>query len=128
MGATRSAAAGAPAASSLTWRPPLPPPPPLQPTHPPPRVFIEQLSRLLAPGGTLILADFCRKPGELTKKQWKALEGIDKAFASAGNWHSAEQYRELMGGRWQGGAAGRGGSMAQSRPVPRANGCVAPVR
>jgi hypothetical protein len=70
--------------------------PALAPSLPVPRVFIEQLTRLLAPGGTLILADFCRRPGEPTKKQWKALAGIDKAFASAGNWHSAEQYEALM--------------------------------
>ncbi|GBF91004.1 gamma-tocopherol methyltransferase [Raphidocelis subcapitata] len=58
--------------------------------------FISELSRVLAPGGTIVLADFCRKPGKLSAEQQVALDGIDRAFASAGNWHSADQYKRLF--------------------------------
>lgn len=58
--------------------------------------FICELSRVLAPGGRIILADFCRAPGALTPYQERCLDGIDGAFASAGNWHSADQYKEIM--------------------------------
>lgn len=54
---------------------------------------------MLARGGCLILADFCRADGDLGPEQQHYLQGIDNAFKSAGNWHSAQQYKEMLGER-----------------------------
>jgi hypothetical protein len=57
------------------------------------------MARALAPGGRLLFTDFCRAAGACTPGQQHCLDRIDAAFASAGGWHSSEQYREIMGGR-----------------------------
>lgn len=56
-----------------------------------------QLARLCKPGGTVILADFCRKPGPMTKALTKRFKRMDKIFATAGNWKSAEDFKDMMG-------------------------------
>lgn len=58
--------------------------------------FISEIARLLKPGGRVVLADFCRAPGELTPLQQARLDAIDAAFASAGDWHSAGAYAKLF--------------------------------
>lgn len=64
------------------------------------RKFVAQLSRLCAPGGTVILVDFCRAPGPASPALQKRLAAMDRIFATPGNWHSAEEYKRLMG-EWQ---------------------------
>lgn len=59
--------------------------------------FVTQLARLCKPGGTVILADFCRKPGPMTKALTKRFKRMDKIFATAGNWKSAEDFKDMMG-------------------------------
>jgi hypothetical protein len=58
---------------------------------------VAQLARLCAPGGTVILVDFCRAPGPISDALQKRLASMDSIFATPGNWHSAEQYKQLMG-------------------------------
>lgn len=60
--------------------------------------FVQQMARLCAPGGTVILVDFCRAPGEISKSLAERLARMDDIFATPGNWHSAQQYKQLMGG------------------------------
>jgi hypothetical protein len=60
---------------------------------------VAQLARLCAPGGTVILVDFCRAPGPISDALQKRLASMDSIFATPGNWHSAEQYKQLMGER-----------------------------
>eukprot|EP00882_Tetradesmus_deserticola_P008045 GHRQ01008474.1.p1 GENE.GHRQ01008474.1~~GHRQ01008474.1.p1 ORF type:complete len:317 (+),score=92.04 GHRQ01008474.1:111-1061(+) len=59
--------------------------------------FVAQLARLCAAGGTVILVDFCRAPGPISTSLAKRLASMDSIFATPGNWHSAEQYKQLMG-------------------------------
>eukprot|EP00882_Tetradesmus_deserticola_P022324 GHRQ01024225.1.p1 GENE.GHRQ01024225.1~~GHRQ01024225.1.p1 ORF type:complete len:255 (+),score=63.48 GHRQ01024225.1:18-782(+) len=59
--------------------------------------FVAQLARLCAAGGTVILVDFCRAPGSISTSLAKRLASMDSIFATPGNWHSAEQYKQLMG-------------------------------
>jgi hypothetical protein len=54
------------------------------------------LARLCKPGGTVILADFCRKAGPMTKALAKRFERMDAIFATAGNWKSAEDFKNMM--------------------------------
>lgn len=59
--------------------------------------FVAQLARLCAPGGTVILVDFCRAAGPISASLQQRLASMDSIFATPGNWHSAEQYKQLMG-------------------------------
>lgn len=58
--------------------------------------FVQQMARLCAPGGTVILVDFCRAPGEASKSLAARLALMDGIFATPGNWHSAQQYKQYM--------------------------------
>lgn len=59
--------------------------------------FVQQLARLVRPGGTVILADFCRKPGPMSAALSKRMARMDEIFATAGNWKSAEDFKAMMG-------------------------------
>ncbi|KAF8058848.1 RRP44A [Scenedesmus sp. PABB004] len=61
------------------------------------RRFVAQLSRLCAPGGTVVLVDFCRRPGPVSEPLRARLARMDRIFATPGNWTSAEEYQQLMG-------------------------------
>jgi ubiquinone/menaquinone biosynthesis C-methylase UbiE len=58
---------------------------------------VQQLARLCKPGGTVILADFMRKPGPLTEALTKRLRGMDECFQTAGSWKSSEDYTAMLG-------------------------------
>eukprot|EP00878_Enallax_costatus_P004014 GHUV01004237.1.p1 GENE.GHUV01004237.1~~GHUV01004237.1.p1 ORF type:complete len:324 (+),score=96.62 GHUV01004237.1:213-1184(+) len=58
--------------------------------------FVQQMARLCAPGGTVILVDFCRAPGEVSKSLATRLAQMDGIFATPGNWHSPQQYKQYM--------------------------------
>lgn len=45
----------------------------------------------------MILADFCRKPGPMTKALTKRFARMDAIFATAGNWKSAEDFKDMLG-------------------------------
>eukprot|EP00879_Flechtneria_rotunda_P011857 GHRR01012386.1.p1 GENE.GHRR01012386.1~~GHRR01012386.1.p1 ORF type:complete len:174 (+),score=50.15 GHRR01012386.1:783-1304(+) len=59
--------------------------------------FVSQLARLCAPSGTVILVDFCRASGTISDSLKKRLTAMDNIFATPGSWHSAEEYKQLMG-------------------------------
>ncbi|GBF97100.1 gamma-tocopherol methyltransferase [Raphidocelis subcapitata] len=62
------------------------------------RKFVSEIARLLAPGGRLYLSDFCAaSPApQRSRRQQAALDAVDAAFASAGAWACAEEYRRMM--------------------------------
>ncbi len=60
------------------------------------RRFVAQLSRLCAPGGTVILVDFCRAAGPVSGQLAARLTELDAIFATPGNWTSADEYIKLM--------------------------------
>jgi hypothetical protein len=78
------------------------------------RRFMGELARLLEPGGKLLLADFCAAAdaGALTERQRRSLRRVDAAFGSAGDWCTAEGYRELMGACLGGGVGRAHGTRA----------------
>lgn len=61
--------------------------------------FVAQLARLVAPGGTVVLVDFCRADGPISAATAQRLASMDRVFATPGNWHSANEYKKLMGER-----------------------------
>ena len=79
------------------------------------RKFVAQLARLCAPGGTVILVDFCRAAGPISASLQQRLASMDSIFATPGNWHSAEQYKQLMG---------EGAHAAEARHTQRSSSCV----
>eukprot|EP00877_Chromochloris_zofingiensis_P009313 jgi/Chrzof1/4635/Cz14g20230.t1 len=63
------------------------------------RVFLQQMVRLTAPQGKIILLDFCRKPGELTKLQKRHLSDLDAVYQTAGDMRPPYEYVEILS-RW----------------------------
>lgn len=92
-----------PSSSNKDPQHPLFRPPPPHTFHPHSK-FVTQLARLVKPGGTVILADFCRKAGPMTQALSKRFKRMDQIFETAGNWKSAEDFKDMMGkGDWGGG-------------------------
>jgi hypothetical protein len=58
---------------------------------------VQQLARLCKPDGTVIVADFMRKPGPLTKALEKRLQGMDKCFQTSSPWKSAGDFKGMLG-------------------------------
>jgi len=76
----------------------------------------------------VILADFCRKPGPMTKALTKRFARMDAIFATAGNWKSAEDFKDMLGeleggGAPQWGRGLRGGVCAGGAPDGGAFNC-----
>jgi hypothetical protein len=61
---------------------------------------VQQLARLARPGGTVVLADFCRKAGPLTPQLSVRMAAMDDIFATAGDWKSADDWKAFMGEAW----------------------------
>eukprot|EP00775_Hariotina_reticulata_P010580 gene10580-10739_t len=62
--------------------------------------FIAEMARLAAPGGTLIIVDFCRKDGPINSKEQKQLAKTAKLIASQDDWRTAESYKKLLDVQW----------------------------
>eukprot|EP00877_Chromochloris_zofingiensis_P013758 jgi/Chrzof1/8636/Cz03g18130.t1 len=60
------------------------------------RVFLQQMVRLTAPKGQIVLLDFCRKPGELTKLQKRHLSDLDAVYNTAGDMRPPHEYVEIL--------------------------------
>eukprot|EP00775_Hariotina_reticulata_P011945 gene11945-12088_t len=58
--------------------------------------FVQEMSRMVTPGGTVVLVDFCRRDGPISQPLKQRLKNMDEIFATGGNWHSANEYKKLM--------------------------------
>uniref|UniRef100_A0A383VI01 Polyketide synthase-like methyltransferase domain-containing protein n=1 Tax=Tetradesmus obliquus TaxID=3088 RepID=A0A383VI01_TETOB len=60
------------------------------------RRFVQQLASRVQPGGKLVLVDFCRGPDALNEEQAGYLRQMDQLFKTAGDWHSMQEYLDML--------------------------------